>query len=73
MFRSSRDCHRMSAGVELATLGWVYWWNTRRLLEPIGDIPPVEYESNWRKANTGGAINDQTNRVPDQPVGQITQ
>ena len=70
---TTRGPWRTVEDVELATLGWVHWWNTRRLLEPIGDIPPVEYESNWRKANTGGAINDQTNRVPDQPVGQITQ
>ena len=59
--------------VELATLSWVHWWNTRRLLQPIGDIPPAEYESNWRKANTGGAINHRINRVSDQPVGHITQ
>src|SRR5512138_955723 len=30
--------------VELATLEWVDWFNNRRLLEPIGDIPPAEYE-----------------------------
>jgi transposase InsO family protein len=30
--------------VEFATLDWVDWFNNRRLLEPIGDIPPVEYE-----------------------------
>ncbi len=30
--------------VEFATLDWVSWYNERRLLEPIGDIPPVEYE-----------------------------
>jgi putative transposase len=30
--------------VELATLSWVHWWNTQRILEPIGDIPPVEFE-----------------------------
>lgn len=30
--------------VELATLTWVDWFNNRRLLEPIGDIPPAEYE-----------------------------
>jgi putative transposase len=64
---------RTSEDVELATLSWVHWWNTCRLLQPIGDIPPVEYESNWRKANTGGVINDRTNRVTDQPVGHITQ
>ena len=30
--------------VERATLTWVEWFNNRRLLRPIGDIPPVEYE-----------------------------
>ena len=30
--------------VEYVTLEWVDWFNNRRLLEPIGNIPPVEYE-----------------------------
>jgi transposase InsO family protein len=30
--------------VEFATLEWVDWLNNRRLLEPIGNIPPVELE-----------------------------
>ncbi len=30
--------------VEFATLEWVAWFNTRRLLEPIGHIPPAEHE-----------------------------
>jgi transposase InsO family protein len=30
--------------VEFATLEWVDWFNNRRLLEPIGNIPPVELE-----------------------------
>ena len=30
--------------VEYATLEWVSWFNTRRLLEPIGNIPPAEFE-----------------------------
>ena len=30
--------------VEFATLEWVDWFNNRRLFEPIGNIPPVEYE-----------------------------
>ncbi len=29
---------------ECATLEWVDWFNHRRLLEPIGDIPPAEFE-----------------------------
>lgn len=31
--------------VEYETLCWVDWFNKKRLLEPIGDIPPAEYES----------------------------
>ncbi len=30
--------------VEYATLEWVDWFNNRRLLEPIGNVPPAEYE-----------------------------
>ena len=30
--------------VEFATLEWVDWFNNRRLLQPIGNIPPVEFE-----------------------------
>jgi transposase InsO family protein len=33
--------------VEYATLEWVDWFNHRRILEPIGDIPPAEYEANY--------------------------
>jgi putative transposase len=35
------------AAVEMATLAWVDWYNHRRLLEPIGDIPPAEAEANY--------------------------
>jgi len=31
--------------VEYATLEWVDWFNNRRLLEPIGNMPPVEFET----------------------------
>ena len=30
--------------VEYATLEWVDWFNNRRLLEPIGHVPPAEFE-----------------------------
>jgi len=33
--------------VEFATLEWVDWFNNRRLLEPIGNIPPAEAERNF--------------------------
>ncbi|PYQ70726.1 MAG: IS3 family transposase [Acidobacteria bacterium] len=33
--------------VEFATLEWVDWFNHRRLLEPIGYVPPAEYEARY--------------------------
>lgn len=33
--------------VEFATLEWVDWFNNRRLLEPIGNIPPAEAEARY--------------------------
>ena len=33
--------------VEMQTLKWVDWFNHRRLLEPIGNIPPAEAEENY--------------------------
>ena len=31
--------------VEFATLRWVHWFNTTRLLEPLGYLPPAEFEA----------------------------
>jgi putative transposase len=36
--------------VEFATLEWVDWFNHKRLLEPIGNIPPAEAEQNYSAA-----------------------
>ena len=36
---------RSFEAVEFATLEWVDWFNKRRLLEPIGNIPPAEAEA----------------------------
>ena len=36
-----------SEDVEYATLEWVDWFNHRRLLEPIGNIPPAEHEMSY--------------------------
>ena len=33
--------------VEFATLEWVDWFNNRRLLEPIGNIPPADAEARY--------------------------
>ncbi len=42
--------------VEFATLEWVDWFNNRRLLEPIGNIPPAEYEKMYYEQNQGSAM-----------------
>jgi putative transposase len=36
--------------VEYATLEWVDWFNNRRLLEPIGNVPPAEAEAAYYAA-----------------------
>jgi putative transposase len=40
--------------VEYATLEWVDWFNHRRLLEPIGDVPPAEFEAAFRREEDPG-------------------
>ncbi len=39
--------------VEYATLEWVHWFNTSRLFEPIGYVPPVEYEEVYYSQREG--------------------
>jgi transposase InsO family protein len=41
--------------VEYATLEWVDWFNNRRLLGPIGYVPPVEFEAKWYQSQMGQA------------------
>jgi transposase InsO family protein len=36
--------------VEFATLEWVAWFNTTRILEPIGYIPPAEFEEAYYRS-----------------------
>jgi putative transposase len=36
--------------VEYATLEWVDWFNHRRLLEPIGNVPPAEFEASYHQS-----------------------
>ena len=46
-----------SDDVEYAALEWVDWFNNRRLLESIGDIPPAEYETNyWHGIDRNGTV-----------------
>ncbi len=39
--------------LELATLGWVHWFNEHRLHSSIGHVPPIEYEqAYYRQINS---------------------
>lgn len=42
-----RDRWRNLEAVEFATLRWVDWFNHRRLLGPIGFVPPAEFEASY--------------------------
>ena len=42
--------------VEYAVLEWVDWFNHRRLLEPIGHVPPAEFEEMYYRQQTGQAL-----------------
>jgi transposase InsO family protein len=51
--------------VELGTLEWVWWFNHHRLLEPIGDIPPVEFEqAHYCREDTLEALTTLNNGAP---------
>jgi transposase InsO family protein len=41
--------------VEFATLEWVAWYNTSRLLEPLGHVPPAEYEAAYYRRQDASA------------------
>lgn len=42
-----RGPKRSFEAVNFATLTWVDWFNNRRLLEPIGNIPPAEADERY--------------------------
>jgi putative transposase len=52
----ARGPWRSLEGVEYATLEWVDWFNHRRLLEPIGHVPPAEFEQAYYRQNPGQAM-----------------
>jgi putative transposase len=41
--------------VDLATLEWVAWFNHHPLMEPLGYIPPAEFEANYHRQRAGQA------------------
>jgi putative transposase len=61
LVRAHAPIHRLGPwrnlqAVEMATLEWVDWFNHRRLLEPIGNIPPAEAEAAYYAKLAGFAI-----------------
>ena len=42
--------------LEYTTLEWVDWFNHRRLLEPIGHIPPAEFEATYHQREAPSSI-----------------
>jgi len=57
---------RSHTQLEIATVEYVAWFNTRRLHSSLGNIPPLEHEANW-----GDALASQpTGQQP--PAAQLT-
>ena len=52
----ARGPWRSLEAVEYATLEWVDGYNNRRLLEPIGHVPPAEFEQAYHPLNDTQAI-----------------
>ena len=47
-------CH--CEAVELATLEWAHWYNHRRLFEPLGYVPPAQFEAHYYHQLQGSAM-----------------
>ena len=48
----SRRVWSSVSGVEIATMAWVHWWNTRRIHEALGYRPPAEVEATYTHPTT---------------------
>jgi putative transposase len=53
--------------VEYATLEWADWFNHRRLLEPIGHVPPAEFEAAYTTGRIPAAPPDSTTQASGEP------
>ena len=49
LHRDQGDAWSLSGleAVEFATLEWIHWYSHRRLLGPIGYIPPAQKEAHY--------------------------
>jgi putative transposase len=52
----ARGPWRSLEAVEYASLAWIDWFNNRRLLEPIGHVPPAEFEEAYYQQQSGQAM-----------------
>lgn len=66
--------------VEFATLDWVDWFNTRRLLEPIGYVPPAEFEAHYyeqprrpTRNDASAAASADEATAPDSPTENVSE
>jgi putative transposase len=57
---------RTHTQLEIATVEYVAWFNTRRLHSSLGNIPPIEYEANWLAALASQPKGEL------RPAGQLT-
>ena len=55
--------------VELATLGWVHWWNTQRIHGYLDDLSPDESEAAYAARNTDHHRTENQNNQPAQNPG----
>jgi putative transposase len=53
--------------VEDATLEWVDWFNHRRLLEPIGHVPPAEFEAAYHRKEDPAALPNAKTQASGEP------
>ena len=67
-----RGSWRSFEAMEFATLEWVDWFNHRRLLEPIGNIPPAEAEERYYAVLERPAMATYSNEMASGKPGPVS-
>ena len=62
---------RISGFLEYATLVWVDWFNNRRLLEPLGYVPPAEFEEAYYRGPQSQARRPDSSKSASGEPGPI--
>lgn len=68
---SRRGPWRNIDAVEYATLEWLEWFNHRRLLEPIGNIPSAGLEAAYYRQQEESAMGHDTNKLVSGKPGAV--